>query len=124
MSKEEFTIPTATKYAAALQNISITENQKKMLEFHYLAHNRTVTFSELASVAGFDNYRSANLQYGTLGKTLGEELNMKFLTFGNGEMFYSSAIGIDNPAKPKGTEYQLVMHHELAKAFDSLGWFA
>lgn len=91
--------------------------------FHYAAHNRTVTFTQLANAAGSTDYRTANNFYGRLGKFLGDELEMNYARSGKtGEVFHSSAIGMDNPYKSPNQEYQLVMHHELAKAIEILGW--
>jgi hypothetical protein len=121
----DFFVPTAAQYVNAFQEIVLTEKQKAMLLFHYHAHNRTVTFTELAKTAGFDDYKRANLQYGKLGRALGEELDMNFaVSTKSGAPFYSSAIGADNPFKPDDKDYQLVMHHELAKAIEALGWAA
>lgn len=118
-----FFVPTSEQYVQALQEIAMTGKQRKMLLFHYSAHNRTVTYTELADAASFDGYKTANLQYGKLGRSLGEELEMIFATSGKtGEHFYSSAIGADNPFRSAEQDYELVMHHELAKAIEALGW--
>lgn len=120
----DFFVPSADSYAKALQTITINDTQKKMLAFHYRAHNRTVTYTELANAVGAEDYRAANSQYGKLGRMLGEHLSMNFaVAEARDEPFYSSAIGSDNPYKSDKLEYQLVMHHELAKAIQSLGWF-
>lgn len=118
-------VPTANEYAEALNAIKISPAQKQMLTAHYLAHNRSITYTELANAAGFDSHVAANSQYGKLGRELGEKLEFKFLkSKTRDEPFYSSAIGADNPNIPdEHEEYQLVMHHELAKALDKLGWF-
>ena len=124
-TSESFVVPSAEKYAQALKEISISEGQMKMLECHYLAHNRTVTYTELANAAGYPSYATANSMYGKLGRLLGEALAMNFvIAEGRDEPFYSSSLGADNPYRPAKEEYQLVMHHELSKALASLGWFA
>jgi hypothetical protein len=49
---------------------------------------------------------------------------MSFVPLDNADpdsRFYSSAIGTSK--KYDGTEYMLIMHHELAKAIQALGWF-
>jgi hypothetical protein len=121
---DNFIVPSAQQYIDALTFINITENQKKMLEYHYKAHNRTVTYGELAKSVGFPNFNSANLQYGNLGKLLGEKIGMTFaLSSITNEPFFSSSIGYDNLLKSSDSDYQLVMHHELAKALNKLGWF-
>ena len=95
-----------------------------MLGAHYRAHNRTITYTELARAGGADSHRSANSNYGRLGRALGEALNMRFVQGGSRNApFYSSALGMGNPYTPEGVHFQLVMHHELAKAIAQLGWF-
>ena len=117
-----YPVPTAAQYVEALKAVSISAAQRKMLMFHYLAHNRTVTYTELAAAAEYDSYGAANLHYGRLGAALGEQLKMPFvpLSTDSDTPFFSSAIGTSK--KYEGTEYMLIMHHELAKAIEALGW--
>jgi len=127
-SYKNFFIPTSNQYINALKDIegNITEKQKEMLGFHFKAHNRTATFSELASAVEYTNYNAANLQYGLFGRTLGEKLEMVFVPMGggnDGELFLCSSIGADSVYKQQESDYQLVMHHELAKALAELKWF-
>lgn len=64
------------------------------------------------------------MEYGKLGRLLGEELGMTFSTNElSGDPFYSSSIGNGSPIKTSDARFRLVMHHELAKALDTLGWF-
>jgi hypothetical protein len=118
-------VPAAEEYARALRSMSLTTTQKKMLEAHYNAHNRSITFTELANAAGFDSHIVANRHYGQLGRDLGERISFPFLRSKSrkGAIFYSSSIGADNPYVTDEEQYELVMHHELAKALCSLGWF-
>jgi hypothetical protein len=119
-----FQVPSADRYAEALSAIDISATQRKMLEAHYTAHNRTITYTDLARASGADSHRAANSAYGKLGRTLGERLGIRFVEGGSKNVpFYSSAIGMGNPYAAPGTHFQLVMHHELAKAIDQLGWF-
>lgn len=126
MSKSNQTvIPSSEEYINALNSIKISDAQRKMLAAHYKAHNRSITYTELANSAGFDKHVSANRFYGELGRDLGENLGFKFSKSKvRDAYFYSSAIGSDNPNIPQeDEEYQLIMHHELSKALDKLGWF-
>lgn len=116
-------IPTAQTYEQGLKAIKISTGQRAMLECHYLALNRTVTYTELAAAAGSSDFRTANLEYGQLGRALGEEIGYNFPVAGQrGEPFFSGALGIDAP-RSETREFRLMMHHELAKAIDHLGWF-
>lgn len=117
-----FKVPSAAEYEGALIRIELSPEQRTMLAFHYQAHNRTATFTQLAKAAGKSSYRFANTAYGGLGRRLGEELGIKFV-HSNGTPFYSSSLGADNPFKDEKSDFQLVMHHELAKALAALGWF-
>ena len=119
----ELEIPEAAQYANALQAISLSEKQKKMLEEHYRARNRTITFTELAESAGSSGHRTANMLYGKLGRKLGESIGFHFAQAESGEPFYSSSIGLGSSGAIRGEEFRLVMHHELAKAIEYLGWF-
>lgn len=121
-----FIVPPADEYCKALRIVRevASKEQLKMLESHYKAHNRTATFTELAGSAGESNYRFANKHYGSLGRILGEAVKMIFFkSAGKDRYFYCSSIGTDNPYLSSKAEYQLVMHHELAKAIEKLGWF-
>lgn len=131
-----FVVPAAAEYVKALRALDkakrIPASAKAMLAHHYTAHNRTVTYTELAKAAaraeGKDDakasYRAANGTYGKLGRVLGEALEMKFLPSENRDApFYSSSIGLGSSTRPADAHFELVMHHELAKALDDLGWF-
>jgi hypothetical protein len=119
-----FRVPTAAQYADALRKIKINPMQRKMLEAHYRAHNRTLTYTDLAKDGGSEDFRAANAHYGALGHALGDELGITFYpSIDREEPFYSSAIGMGNAYKAESEEFVLVMHHELAKALEQLGWF-
>jgi hypothetical protein len=124
-----FKVPSAEEYKKALIAIQaeITKPQRDMLELHYKAHNRTATFTELARAAGYDNNNAANRLYGNLGKLLGDKLDMTFATYeigGKQRDFFSSAMGSGSQYRQdESGHFQLIMHHELAKALGELGWF-
>jgi hypothetical protein len=120
----QFVVPSANDYVQALKAISISDTQRKMLKCHYLAHNRTVTFTELAKSIGKDDHRVANLHYGSLGRVVGDHMGMAYVPLDNDEPqkpFYSSALG--TAKKYENMDWQLIMHHELARAIDQLDWF-
>lgn len=123
-----FVVPGAADYARVLLEViqsksKLVENQIKMLERHYLAHNRTVTYTELARAVGSDDYRTANSQYGSLGKAIGEALGVTFEKTSKGQPFFSGALCVELQSKSSLGHTQVMMHHELAKAIESLGWF-
>ncbi len=125
---KDYFVPTSDEYVKTLKSLEndISENQMLMLKHHYQAHNRMVTYTELAKVANYPDFKSANLQYGKLGRLIGEKLNMVFAPLEENRddslPFYSSAIGSGNIYKSDDNEFQLIMHHEVAKALQNLGW--
>jgi len=119
------TIPTKEQYKKALEVIkdSISENQMKMLKFHYESPNRTVTFRQLAEEVGFQDYGGANLWYGKLGKILGDEMAFEFpISETRNEIFCAGSIGT-GITQPKDDDFQFMMHHSLADALNELQWF-
>lgn len=121
MSNQNIPIPSAADYQKALEEVRINDGQAAMLKAHFKAHNRSITYTDLAASAGYDGYKLANLHYGNLGKKLGEAVGFAFWRHEDGTLFYSSAIGQENTYAVG--DFQLVMHHELAKAIGDLGWF-
>ncbi|KDR37653.1 hypothetical protein BG61_10120 [Caballeronia glathei] len=132
-NEERFDVPDSGRYYDALRSLIEKEQISKvrwaMLCHLFEAHNRTATYSELAiaaaraggSVPKEQPHTYANLEFGKLGKLLGQTIGMEFLpnTKRDGP-FYSSSIGADSSIRPRRAEYELVMHHELAKALDRL----
>lgn len=115
---------TAEEYKKALQNIQITDKQLIMLKAHYEALNKSITFQELAKVAGYDDYTVANAQYGALGHLIGDAVSFEFQKsqVRKDDNFYSSAIGMPNPYITDN--FNLVMYHELAQAIEQLNLFS
>ncbi len=128
-SSPSFVVPDAVDYARVLPQIllgkgKLADNQLKMLERHFKAHNRTITYTELANAVGSDDHRTANNQYGTLGKTIGEALGATFEKSGRrDEPFYSGMLCVELQTRSSAGHLQMMMHHELAKAIEGLGWF-
>ena len=117
------TVISAEKYEKAPNEFSITDKQKLMLKAHFDAPNRSITYTQLAEAAGYQDYEVANRQYGQLGRDLGEAVDFTFADSETrpGKKFYSSSIGMRNSYTTG--EFQLVMHHELSKAIEDLKIF-
>lgn len=130
MQSELLEVPTFIAYATALTALAASENpptkqQWRMLRCHYTMHNRTTTYGQLADAVNYKGNKGANVQYGTFGAKLGTLLGMKFskrdVKDPESDDFMSSSIGSESQFKNAAGEFQLIMHHELAKALDSLG---
>ncbi|MCG2592990.1 hypothetical protein LZ009_09375 [Ramlibacter sp. XY19] len=135
MQKQEnrWSVPGSADYYEALKSLVAAGQLKSpslaMLQFLYEAHNRTATYTELAHAAARAGVKVsedrphsyANREFGTLGKQLGLAVGMEFLPSSRRDApFYSSSIGVGSSVTPEGGEFELVMHHELAKALDRL----
>lgn len=124
MKGKTMSVITSEEYQAGLEAISLSKAQLMMLKAHYNAVNRSITYTELAKSADFKDWKTANLQYGKLGRALGEEVGFAFVDASPNrpdELFYSSSIGQINSYT--SGDFQLVMHHELAKAIEALKMF-
>lgn len=131
--EQRWQVPDSARYEQALtqlvSNGKLKGPQMAMLRYLHEAHNRTATYTELANAAARAGgnvsverpHVYANLEFGKLGKMLGETLGMEFLPSSKRDApFYSSSIGVGSSTTPEGAEFELVMHHELAKALDRL----
>jgi 5-methylcytosine-specific restriction protein A len=67
----------AADYLTAFENLlpTASPNHIVMLRAHFEAENRTITATELARVAGYENFNAANLQYGIFAQKLCDELH-------------------------------------------------
>jgi len=130
---DRWQVPAAEAYYSALKQLrsqsQISKPQWDMLMFLYTAHNRTATYTQLALAAKQGGakvqdhlpHNYANRFFGGLGKRIGEALGMDFLqSDARNAPFYSSSIGVGSTVTPEGAEFEIVMHHELAKALDRL----
>lgn len=113
-------IPLCDDYIIALESIRPSQEELDMLLYHYQAHNRTTTYSELSNAVGQRSYQYANKVYGGLAKKLCDQLSFTPIPNASGRPFYGSVIGMKYPYAGRNDEFQLVMHHELSKAIEKL----
>jgi len=113
-------LPSSKEYVKALRLMSLSNDEKTMLLYHFNQHNRTVTYSDLSSCLGHDSYQYANKLYGGFSKKLCEQLNFKAIPSASGRPFYGSVVGMRYAYSGPKDEFQLVMHHELSKAIEEL----
>lgn len=67
--------PCADEIRAALSQVQMNKAQEAMLLAHLNAPNHTLTATELAQAAGYEDYAVANRQYGQLAHDLAHELD-------------------------------------------------
>jgi len=113
-------LPSCDDYVSALKRITIQDDERTMLIFHYNQPNRTATYTELANATGKVTYQYANKTYGSLSKKLCDEIDFKPFPNASGRPFFGSVIGMKYAYAGAKDEFQLVMHHELSKAIQKL----
>jgi len=68
-------VPCATEFGRALAQVRMNKPQEAMLMAHLRAPMHTLTATELAQAAGYEDYVVANSMYGKLGFALAHELD-------------------------------------------------
>jgi len=120
------TVPTCEAFKNALLAIrsDITPAQHKMLKAHCLADGHCLTATQLAAAADFANYSAANLQYGFLGKALGQRLGFTPAMRHNGEPVWTSVLATgQSPTDSAANEHFIwTMRPEVVEALMSLPW--
>ena len=105
--------PSVSQYAAAFSAVGgLPDSYGKMLRAHYYAPNRTVTAAQLSKAVGYGTYNAANLNYGKLGRLVGEQL----------DWLPSERSGVLLTFKKTANEWHWTMRPEVAQALELLGW--
>jgi hypothetical protein len=112
-------LPNAQDYRRALAELEseLPESHISLLKAHYSSPDHTATATELAAAVNFQSYSGVNLQYGLLGERLREKLGFR----GDEQSSYVIASFVE-PGTAGNAEWQLVMHAQLARALEDLGW--
>ncbi|GLQ22661.1 hypothetical protein GCM10007853_05350 [Algimonas ampicilliniresistens] len=106
-------IGTVDGYVDALTTQGPSKHEGKMLAAHAVAPDRRMTPQQLADVAGWKRYSSANTHYGKLGKRFAEQLNLEISEDNNHA--WTRTIGEYDDATS-----EWIMHEELAQAVEQL----
>lgn len=108
--------PTAERYADAFRSVApLADAHLAMFRFQHAAPRQTVTSTQMARAARFRHYGVANLQFGRLGRRIGDLLD-----------FHPTTMPIDvlvTQSKPAG-EWLWTMRLQVAEALERLGWVA
>ena len=113
-SRRDGHIGTVEGYKEMLATQELSKHERVMLLAHRTAEGRRMTAQQLADVAGWKRYSSANLHYGRLGKRIKEQLGLDIRE--ESSHAYTTAIGDYDEATQ-----EWVMHEELAEALEVLG---
>lgn len=99
----------------------INPQQMVMLQAHYHSGGRVVTMRELATAAGYADYKMANLQYGNLAKRLYQAMGYPAVTSeSSGKPYWILGLGKFVSRDEFGLEMQCVMRPEIAGALERL----
>lgn len=110
---------SAVEFAQALKKVSaeITPKQREMLKAHYGAPSRRLTARGMAEKVGFASFSASNLQYGRLGRLVGEALGLA-----EEDCHVGVLVEFIRPKTEGNTEWVWVMRSQLAEALRSIGW--
>lgn len=120
MDESEFLLPSVEQYVTAFRAVEdrITDNQLEMLRFHHSQPARAVSARTLAAHVGWQNYGSANLQYGLLADMVARELGIAL-----GEHVRVGVLAeFVYPHQTANDEFLWVMRERVAVALEELGW--
>ncbi len=110
-------VPTVEQYVRALSDIetvtAVTVGERRILQFHYNAPERTITARQLATELGYEWHSPANAQYGRLGRMMGDHLG-----FRPRSEKLSSLVLFDK----RHGEWHWIMRPQLAAALEVLAW--
>lgn len=116
--------PSIDECVQGLEQIlgKINPQQMKMLRAHYRSGGRSVTMRELATAAGYADYKMANLQYGNLAKRLYQAMGYPALkSETSGKPYWILGLGKFVGRGEFGLEMHCVMRPEIAGALERLG---
>lgn len=116
--------PSVDECVQGLERIldKMNPQQMMMLRAHYHSAGRAATMRELATAAGYTDYKMANLQYGNLAKRLYQAMGYpKPKSPGSGNEYWILGLGEFIARREFGLEMQCVMRPEIAGALERLG---
>ena len=120
MLLHEIHVPSIADYVAAFRAIEarLTPKQRELLLVHHGSQARVTSATRLAEVVGFEHYNAVNLQYGLLGRAVGDQLGIALTE--------SVAVGLlvdfVNPGVAENEHYLWVLRPNVAQALEELGW--
>lgn len=115
--------PSVDECAQGFERIldRINPQQMMMLRAHYHSGGRAATMRELATAAGYADYKMANLQYGNLAKRLYQAMGYpKPKSPRSGNEYWILGLGEFVDRGDFGLEMQCVMRPEVAEALERL----
>ena len=98
------------------------DGQRAMLKAHYHADGQEITATELADAAGYANYSSANLHYGSIGKLLYELAPIILPEYDDGSSpIYTFYLAEAAAESDNESNWKWKLRPEVSKAIEELG---
>jgi len=115
--------PGGDEYVDAFRTIlsNLAESYLAMLKAHYHAPQRTMTATELAAAAGYDDYGAVNLHYGKVGRLLNEVLPTKLPVRADGTIIYTFALAEEGERPSDEAHWAWKLRPQVAYALETLG---
>lgn len=118
------TTPDEARVLEGMRTIlpKLHDGQLAMLKAHYHAEGQEITATELADAAGYANYSSANLHYGSIGKLLYELAPIKIDDFNkDGSPIYTFYLADAVERSDTKDNWRWKLRPEVSKAIKELG---
>ncbi|MEA5567827.1 hypothetical protein [Anabaena sp. UHCC 0399] len=128
MSNQLLTVDDYKQAFTAIRS-QMTDGHKLMLKAQYHAPAQTITATELAQAAGYENYNGANLQYARIGELLANHLGyLPPEREDNGKPFWSGVLAsgywknLEGSKNNSQREWQWQLRPQVAQALEDLDW--
>ena len=94
-----------------------------MLKAQYSSKNHTITATQLAESVGYKNFNTSNLQYGTFGHAIADELGYIPPKRKDGTaMWYLTLSESAGNEDEVDEQYEFMMRKELVEALEEVKW--
>ena len=115
--------PSGEEYVDAFRKIlhNLADNYVAMLKAHYHAPDKTLTATQLAEAAGYNDYSSANLHYGKVGKLLNDVMPIELYRRSDGTTVYTSALATPGDRTTDEQFWTWKLRPQVAFAIEQLG---
>lgn len=118
--------PSQKQFENALQALMADTSKKIqngmiMLKAHYHAKDKTISAKGLAYSIGYDNYNTANEQYGSLAHTISNLIDYKPEQTKNGQPIWTYTICSAAKSRDDNGHFQWVLKDEVCLAMEQMG---
>ncbi len=108
----------------AVRDKNLPDTHLAMLRAQCRSPKSTITATQLAQAAEYQNYNAANLQYGTLAFNIAGHLcfDPEKRPDGTQRWWTTLSYSVDGAADPETGQFQFIMRPELVEALRVMKW--